>query len=470
MVAMGAWMSPSVSDRWRVHTLPLRSDSSWGANSRITPSGSASSLETHENARLLDAGRLRPSNLRGIASFRLGQRVAMTGLESVLIIHPEGNTLNNPTLKCIVDMLKDNNVSVTIRYGRSHAPMSVAGVRLLPWGRRWNRLKHIICNRLCSSSLSFILVGLERLFLYGSYDLIIGVDRLGVIDASHLSRMTGTPFLFFSFEIMFASETSRSFKELERKACAGVSSWFAQDAVRAKCLVFENDLKISNCILLPLASSGPPQRSADRLRDILGIPQDKKVAIVMGSLTKWAMTEEVVLCAQDWPEEWVLIVHDRYARTREFFERCPALSAVDPRKVFLSGSAANSVDDMGRVLGGVSVGLAFYRPDRESPFTGLNLQYLGLSSGKIATFLRHRIPVIMNAVGLYSELAERKQFGVVVHDCREVGPWLALADWDRLAGNASEFFATQLDFENYKTRVLTIFREVAAKGVQVSDR
>src|SRR5574340_1590090 len=120
----------------------------------------------------------------------------MSSLKRVLLIHTDGNTFNNPTLKCVVDLRLDHGVEVTIRYPASTAPMpQLPGVTSLPFGRPYRFIKGLIFNRLCSEQMSWLSVWFERIFLYEKFDLVIGVDRQGLIEAGILFRMTGTPFV-----------------------------------------------------------------------------------------------------------------------------------------------------------------------------------------------------------------------------------------------------------------------------------
>jgi hypothetical protein len=92
-----------------------------------------------------------------------------------------------------------------------------------------------------------------------------------------------------SFEIMFEKETSKFFKRLERIACRNVSRWFVQDEYRAALLANENGLLIENSVIVPVASRGLGKFAQSRLRDCLGIPTKKKVAMMMGSLLEFSM-------------------------------------------------------------------------------------------------------------------------------------------------------------------------------------
>ncbi len=387
----------------------------------------------------------------------------------VLIIHSEGNTFNNPSLKCIIDLLLEKGCRVDLRYPTSSAPMPrVAGVHFLPYGQITRRIKALLLDWLCSWNLALLGALLERLAVYGNYDLILGVDRQGLIEASLLHKLTATPCAFISFEIMFESETSARYKRLERHASRGVSLWLVQDDVRAQLLERENGLQASNKVLLPLASAGIGTPGTARLRDQLRIPADKKVAIAIGSMTGWAMTRRILQSVGDWPEDWALIVHERYGMTSESLRH--ELAAVEPllgRKIFVSDAATDMVDDMRDVLAGVSAGLAFYEPDYKNPFTGKNLEHLGTASGKISTYLRYGVPVVLNEIGLYSDEARRFGFGRIAENPEQIAAVLGQFHVERCSSAASDYFRQKLDFNIHRDRIWSTLRELMAGGEPV---
>lgn len=392
-------------------------------------------------------------------------------LKNVLIIHTDGNSFNNPSLKCLMDLLLDMGCEIDLRYPKSHAPMPVTkGIRLLPFESIVGLLKSIIYNRVCSWPFIYLAVIIEKLLYYVDYDLIIGVDRQGLIEASVLNKMTKIPYIFISFEIMFESETSARYKSLERTASKGAAIWIVQDEVRAEQLQYENSLQISNRYLLPLASAGVGIEKTHRLRDHLGIPPDKKVVISIGSIAVWSMTSRIINCVSSWPDEWVLIIHERYGRTRKFLaEEYGSLSNLIDRKIFISNAATERIDDMGGILAGVTAGLAFYEPDFKGPYTGNNLVFLGMASGKISTYLRYGVPVIINEIGLYAKEARRFRFGCVVdspENIKDSFDEICHMDY-RL--NALDYFSTRLDFNIYKddigSRLLSINDNNERKGL-----
>jgi len=387
----------------------------------------------------------------------------------ILIIHTDGNTFNNPSLKCVIDLLLGKGCEIDLRYPKSNAPMpSPRGVRLLPYGRIAKHVKANVFDRLASRRLATLCVRAEKLALYRDYDLIIGVDRQGLIEAGILHRLTGTPYVFFSFEIMFASETSVRYKALEREAAAGVSLWLVQDEARARQLELENGLQAANRFLLPLASAGAGAPGPRRLRDLLGVPEDMHVAIAIGSVEGWSMTGRILQSVAGWPRGWALIVHERYGRTRERLRaELAQVAHLVGRTIFLSHTAPEMVDDMGAVLAGIAVGLAFYEPDFKGSYTGRNLQHLGMASGKISTYLRYGVPVILNDIGLYPGEARHFGFGRVAEAPEQIAAHLNLCRDEHCGSSARRYFLEKLDFNVHAQGLWSRLREaMAPRGAQ----
>lgn len=383
----------------------------------------------------------------------------------VLMIHTDGNTFNNPTLKCMIDLMLDNGYSIDLRYPRTFAPMpEVKGVRYLPYGKVVRRLKRIVFDRLCLGLLMYMGVALEKILYYREYDLVIGIDRQGLLEADIIARSRGIPFIFISFEITFAKETSPRYKMPEKRASAGAACWIIQDDERAAQLKLENGFSDANKLLLPLASKGVGTTAETRMRDKLGIPVDKKVAIVIGSVSSWSMTREIIRSVTDWPDEWVLILHERYGRTRELLaDELEGLAPLIRERIYISNYASILVDEMAEILSGIDAGLAFYKPDyKGGPLTGDNLKFLGLASGKISTYLRYGVPVIVNQIGLFAEQVQAYNLGSVVSapdQIENVLPDLAQGGY---SDDIEHYFSSKLDFNVYADEVLSRIESVIA--------
>lgn len=150
-------------------------------------------------------------------------------------------------------------------------------------------------------------------------------------------------------------------------------------------------------------------------------------------------------------------MHERYGQSHEILaEELVELEKLIGKKIFISDSATDLVDDMSMILSGVDTGLAFYKPDYNSgPHTGNNLKYLGLASGKISTYLRYGIPVIVNEIGLYSDEIRQYKLGAVVDAPDKIADKLMEIKNQIHEKNARNYFAQHLDFNIYADDVLS---------------
>lgn len=382
-------------------------------------------------------------------------------MHRVLIVHPEGNAANNPTLRSIISVLGGKGVSVDIISRKRIAPQpNISNVRWINEAPVYSRLKALATNIISSGLLVRLLIYLNRKqYKRNDCEIVIGVDRQGLVEAREISRILDIPYAFISFEIMFECETSLRFKLVERIASKNVAFWIAQDEMRAKMLSDENHLQNRPSLLIPVSSHGIANQTEWRLRDSLNIPNDKKVAIAVGSISEWTMMDKVLASLPNWPEDWVLIIHDRYGHTQK---RLNALkleeTLLSKSRLYISIEAAEDVDDMGYVLSGVDCGLAFYQPNNGNPFLGNNIRFLGRSSGKIATYLRFGIPVITNIGAPMMNDIREYQLGEVILDPNELPHCLRLWNFSN-RNSCQNYFKTHLDFENYSDEFLKLLEK-----------
>ena len=336
----------------------------------------------------------------------------------ILIVHPEGNINNNPNLSGIVEILCEQGYLVDIASPKRKFPQIAPceGSKLLLFDERIVKyLSKIPFLKKVSGVLNHI-----RMDRYGkgAYKLIIGVDREGVIEASYLSQLLGIPYGLISYEIFFRNETSAEFKKEEINACANIDFAVCQDDVRSSLLAEENHIPLEKIINIPVAGRGVKMGGKTQyLHNMLKIPLDKRIALYMGSIAKWSMIEELVQSVNNWPEKWVLILHNRYGINSEVRK----LIGNEPSKsIYISDESYPTPKDLSEMLHSVNLGIALYNPTFDGIYTGNNLKYLGLSSGKIATYLQHGVPVLTNENGLISDYIRANKAGYVIEDVKEI--------------------------------------------------
>jgi glycosyltransferase involved in cell wall biosynthesis len=281
------------------------------------------------------------------------------------------------------------------------------------------------------------------------YRCVLGVDADGLVLAHRLAH--GAPLGYISLELLLSHELGTAaeaqLKAQERELSRQARFVVVQDQARARLLADDNDLARDRLVLVPNAPPGPARRKQTRFWHArFDLPADARVVIHSGSLGDWTGVEDIVASVPGWPQPWVLVVHTRYdAESSGYVERLRRRA--DPRRVWFSLKPVPR-QDYDALIDGADVGLAFYVPTGASSFTGSNVQTIGLSSGKLAYYLRAGLPVIVNRAASISADIEADGAGVAVDDARSLGAALqrVASEYDVMSARACAFFEDRLAF------------------------
>lgn len=365
-----------------------------------------------------------------------------------MILHPEGNINNNPNLTGIVEILCEQGYEVDIFSRRrdfhtQEAPCPGAQIFLTDLV---DPLDTAILFAPGVQISEETIASVKRAFR--QYDLVIGVD-LGITEACLTAKILKVPFGLISYELYFGAETGPEFKESEIIACRDVSFAVCQDKIRSACLAAENRIPIDKILNIPVAGRSVIARERSyALHEALGIDKNKKIALYIGTATaKWAGVEELLASTRTWDDSWVLVLHHRYGTIMQQF--------IDNfgcgKNVYVSPFGTLPFDEMRRLLNAADIGIAFYTPLKGSrTHTGLNLEHIGLASGKIATYLQHDLPILINELGEMSEHVRNYSLGRVVTDFPDIGRILERIDVQELstfAGKCQGFIKSHLDLD-----------------------
>jgi hypothetical protein len=291
---------------------------------------------------------------------------------------------------------------------------------------------------------------------------VIGVDPDGLVRAETIAR--GAPLVYYSLELLLSYELStpadRHLKVKERELSRKAAFTIVQDADRGRLLADDNGLSMDRVVLVPNAPPGPARRQPSRYWHArFGLPLHARVVIHSGSLGDWTGIEAIVDSVPTWPEPWVLVVHTRYdAESSPYVDQLK--SRADPRRVYFSLRPV-ARQEYEPLIDGGDVGVGFYVPHSGSAFTQRNVQTIGLSSGKLAYYLRAGLPVIVNGAASVAASVESAGMGVSVDNALAIPRALEriATDYDRLSDNAMSFFADHLDF---RTAFAEVVRRVDA--------
>ncbi|MDQ6671399.1 MAG: hypothetical protein M3069_11730 [Chloroflexota bacterium] len=288
---------------------------------------------------------------------------------------------------------------------------------------------------------------------------VIGVDPDGLALAQTIAH--GAPVGYYSLELLLSYEVGspaeHRLKAQERTLSRQAEFIVVQDEARGRLLAEDNGVSWERLVLVPNAPPGPARRRPSSYwHTRFELPADARVVVHSGSLGDWTGIQAIVDSAADWPAQWVLVIHTRYDGHSSAYVDDLRRRA-DAGRVWFSLSPVPR-QDYDPLIDGAHVGLAFYVSSGGSSFTQRNIQTIGLSSGKLAYYLRAGLPVIVNRAASIAELIRSSGCGVAVEDAAAIGPAL-----DRISGGYADFSARACAFFEERLDFRRAFGEVVQR-------
>jgi glycosyltransferase involved in cell wall biosynthesis len=282
----------------------------------------------------------------------------------------------------------------------------------------------------------------------------IGIDLLGLLVAARRRRAERNRLAYWSLEIIFQRNLrdplQRLLKSTEKKASRRAELVIVQDAGRGEILSTENGIDPDRFVLVPNAPRGRPAvEKTTFLHDRLRIDRKKKIVLHLGMIGPEVLSTEIAAAARTWPEDFVLVFHERHARdindpvVRE-------VSAAGGEGVRFSLDPVD-LDDLPNLVASADVGLVFYNPEM-----GSNYSVITGASGKLAFYVQSGLPVICLDLPGFPELVESTGCGLTVASLDEIGAALGrvLADYRAYRQGAVRCFEERFDFERQFAEVI----------------
>lgn len=368
---------------------------------------------------------------------------------NLLIIHPEGNIKNNPNLYAFTKMLVGEGYNIVIfslhRSGIYQGEL-FPGARMEYYGLdRAENLK------------------IKRNLLKQDFCHIIGIDQ-GIIEAARMAKVLNISYSFLSYEIFFDNElvklnntTDLKHKRQSRNACRDIQFAIIQDDVRKSILAKEYQIPNEKILLMPVAGTGiRPLAKSKYFHEKLNIPADKKILLYMGWMDE-LQVNRMTGFATYLADNWVIVVHSRYKYTGKL----PENFRVD--KVYFSfDTPIENIDDMGILLSGADAGFCSYKASFDSPFTGDNITYIGMSSGKTTTFLQYGIPIVVENMNMWDEIVLNERIGLVLKSQQELENLESLSKLE-IIHNTLSYFDKQIDIKNFTPVIFQKIKESQKK-------
>ncbi|OGG12858.1 hypothetical protein A3D77_07420 [Candidatus Gottesmanbacteria bacterium RIFCSPHIGHO2_02_FULL_39_11] len=370
-------------------------------------------------------------------------------MKRVLIIYPYGNINHNPNLSAIVTSLEENGYYTDILSPRfptinQNFSSEKSSQILIDDSDKNNSNKYI------------------KAVNPDNYSLVIGIDK-GIIPASKIAGKAKVSYGLISYEIIFRDEIGFDAKKDEIEACSGVSFAVCQDNIRSLLLSEENTIPLNKIINIPVAGKYKSLiKKSDHLRKTLGIGNDKRIALYAGSLSSWGMIDSLIEQVNKWPNDWVLVLHPRYGIENRILKYINKIKKNS--RVYLSDTPVDTTAQMDKIVSSVDLGIALYKSDPNHPALGKNILFIGLSSGKISTYLNYGIPVMINEIGQMTDYVRKYKLGIVVENMEKANPSkFDYYDSKKLSSRCINFFKSRLDFALYEKSLISIIKAAVQK-------
>ena len=285
-------------------------------------------------------------------------------------------------------------------------------------------------------------------------DLAVAFDMTGLAAMRYTVPAT-TPFVYWSLEIMLLDEApdpvSRWLKRHELRHLNEARAVVIQAPARRA--LFERDAPALDVRYVEVPNSPSQQRPKNIPTDIFTskfpIPPDAWLVLHAGFISSSFVSLEIARTVPAWPKDFVLVFHER--QYRDPLE--PYLLAVRQaggERTFLSLSPV-AMDQVDTVYAGADIGLVCYEPAEA------NLKTAWSSSGKLAYYLRHGLPIVIVANECPSILTDW-QCGVWAADPDGVAAALATiaANYDSYSAQALKAYEANFDFGAAFDRLMTV--------------
>ena len=285
-----------------------------------------------------------------------------------------------------------------------------------------------------------------------NYICFVGVEKLGLIVAD-LVNYNETPLIYYSLELYYSTPpgirrfTFNAFRGLEVIAHHNAIATIIQDEERAKVLFEYNKVPEDKqeILYIPVSMRGDSfKKRTDFLYETLGIPRDKKILLQLGLIASERMSVEITKSAQDWPEDWVLVMHGIFYEGIEHQIR----NLNKKGNIFLSEKKV-PFEDIPKVVASAHIGLVFYKNLINSNY--YNNYYIGSSSGQLAHHLQCGIPIITLNNPSLKRVVDESQCGLTVDDVSSIADCAKAIfnNYEFFRENAFKCFEERYRFEKY---------------------
>jgi glycosyltransferase involved in cell wall biosynthesis len=281
----------------------------------------------------------------------------------------------------------------------------------------------------------------------------VGVDCRGALAARFRHILYGEPYVFLSLELPAARPDcalTRLAHHAELDALRNAEAVVIQDEDRAAVLARHFSHASQRQFLLPnsppdLLSPAAPAAEQDnffRRKFKLSTKRYPYLVAQIGMASYDVFAKELATATKGVPE-FAFIFHERSHREQDDPE-IQTFKSLNSENLFLSLEPL-PYERLAELYSSADIGIVYYRPYHD------NNAQIAFASGKLAFFLRHGIPVVINDIPSLVRLNEKYGFGCVISrpgDSEELSAALKciVSSYAEYGRNARRCFIEEFEF------------------------
>lgn len=357
----------------------------------------------------------------------------------------ERNLLTFPSIMNLISSLSENEYYVDLFLPNSAIPEE-----------RFSKSLHLIPY----SGKIDLLNKLLRMAKSRGYRVLISFYADDFIIASLIGMVHKIPVIYHNLEV-FGDDEIKSInykikKILEIYFHKKVASTVIQDENRLNLLCKTNKVSPDNIIILPNSYIGEHKDKGVYLRNKFNISDNKTILLYVGGIEKWALDENLFKAVEKWPDNLVLALHGW--SSDGFLQSLKPLIEKSSGKIFVNNSILCE-EEYCELVSSADIGLVWYKNKLTQ-----NVSNIGLSSGKLAQFLRCGIPVVVpEYLNDLKEIITRYHCGEIaeneddIHLCAQK----IINNYEYYRTNAFDYFRNYLDYSIHFKNFLERLHEIA---------
>lgn len=298
------------------------------------------------------------------------------------------------------------------------------------------------------------------------YDLFIAFHSEELIATGLIGTIFRIPYIYFCLEIIDHDQIKTIKSRIKKSAEIFFNNksvfTIVQDENRKNLIMSANNIDKNKILCVPNSYIGIIKEKTNYLRDKFNIPKGKIIVLYTGGIESWALDRMLIESTFEWGNEYVLVLHgwsrDGYLRILEPY--IDKINATE-KKIYLSLDSLRE-KEYANLVTSADIGLVWYKRNLSN-----NVARLGLSSGKLAMFLRCGLPIVVPSYleGI-SEFINKYQFGILADNESEIKKAVAsiMENYQLYRNNAFRFCSDFLDFEKKFINVLNKIQVFLSKS------